>query len=161
MRFAVAADHAGFPLKDTVIASLRAAGHETIELGTSSTEPVDYPDYADKLAAAILSGQAERGVLVCGSGVGASVAANKIHGIRAGLCHDVYSAHQGVEHDDANVLCLGARIIGPATADELVRAFAAARFSGEERHVRRVGKIAQMEQRGVPLAADYPRGAAR
>jgi RpiB/LacA/LacB family sugar-phosphate isomerase len=152
MRFAVAADHAGFPLKDTVIATLRAAGHEVLDLGTYSTEPVDYPDYADKLGAAILAGQAERGVLVCGSGVGASVAANKLHGIRAGLCHDVYSAHQGVEHDDANVLCLGARVIGPATAEEVVRAFAGATFTAEERHVRRVGKIAQIEKRGMPAS---------
>jgi len=152
MRIAVAVDHAGFPLKVTVIATLRGAGHKVIDLGTNSTETVDYPDYADKLAGAILGGQAERGVLVCGSGVGASVAASKIRGIRAGLCHDVYSAHQGVEHDDVNVLCLGARIIGPATADEIVRSFAGAQFSADERHLRRVRKIAEMERRGVPLA---------
>jgi RpiB/LacA/LacB family sugar-phosphate isomerase len=154
MRFAVAADHAGFPLKDTIIQTLAESGHEVLDLGTNSIEPVDYPDYADKIAAALVTGKADRGVLVCGSGVGASVAANKIHGIRAGLAHDVYSAHQGVEHDDVNVLCLGARVIGPATAIEVVNAFAGARFSGEDRHQRRLSKIKEMEDRGVPSPAD-------
>src|SRR5579871_71109 len=120
MRFAVGADHAGLPLKETVIQALREAGAEGVDLGTFTPDPVDYPDYAAKVAAAIIDGVADRGVLICGSGVGASIAANKIHGIRAGLCHDTYAAHQGVEHDDMNVLCLGARIIGPALAAEIV-----------------------------------------
>src|SRR5450755_4003870 len=149
MRFAIGADHAGFPLKATIIQTLIDGGHEILDLGTNSTEPVDYPDYADKVAAALVTGQVDRGVIVCGSGVGASVAANKIHGIRAGLAHDVYSAHQGVEHDDVNVLCLGARIIGSATAIEVVTAFAGARFTGEDRHQRRLSKIMEMEKRGV------------
>ncbi len=150
MRFAVGADHAGFPLKDAVIQALRDAGHDVLDCGTYSTEPVDYPDFAERIGAAILRGQAERGILVCGSGVGACVAANKLRGIRAGLCHDTYSAHQGVEHDDINVLCLGARIIGPALATEIVTTFARAQYTGEERHQRRLAKIAAMEARGVP-----------
>ena len=154
MRFAIGADHAGFPLKDIIIETLKDGGHDVLDLGTNSTEPVDYPDYADKVAAALVTGRVDRAVLVCGSGVGASVAANKIHGIRAGLAHDVYSAHQGVEHDDVNVLCLGARIIGSATAIELVNAFAQARYTGEDRHARRLSKILAMEKRGVPTADD-------
>lgn len=154
MRFAIGADHAGFPLKATLIQTLIEGGNEVLDLGTNSTESVDYPDYADRVAAAVVTGHADRGIIVCGSGVGASVAANKIHGIRAALAHDVYSAHQGVEHDDANVLCLGARIIGPATAIELVTTFAAARFTGEARHQRRLAKIKEMESRGIPSAAD-------
>lgn len=146
MRIAVAADHAGFPLKDLVIQVVRQAGHEVIDLGTNNTDPVDYPDYAEKLGRALIKGSAERGVLICGSGVGASIAANKIDGVYAGLCHDTYSAHQGVEHDDMNVLCLGARIIGPALVPELVRAFLSAEFSTEERHQRRVGKIRLLEE---------------
>ena len=149
MRVAIAVDHAGFPLKDEVICVVRDAGHEVEDLGTFSTEPVDYPDYAEKVGRAILQGKAERGILVCGSGVGACVAANKIKGIYAGLCHDVYSAHQGVEHDDMNVLCLGARIIGPALVPELVLAFLKAEFSTVERHRRRVGKVRDLEQRGI------------
>ncbi len=145
MRVAIATDHAGFPLKQTVIDVVRAAGHEPVDLGTDSTDPVDYPDFAEKLGRAILAGQAERGVLVCGSGVGASIAANKLTGIYAGLCHDVYSAAQGVEHDNMNVLCLGARIIGPALVPGLVQAFLGAQFSTEERHRRRVGKIRTLE----------------
>ena len=146
MKIAVASDHAGFPLKEAVINSVRMAGHEPIDLGTNSIEPVDYPDYAEKVGRAILSGEAERGILLCGSGVGASIAANKIRGIYAGVCHDTFSAHQGVEHDDMNVLCLGARIIGGSLAIELVAAFLGARFkSNEERHVRRVGKIKKLE----------------
>lgn len=151
MRVAVAFDHAGFPLKETVIRAVREAGHEVIDLGTNSTAPVDYPDYAEKLGRAILDGVAERGVLVCGSGIGACIAANKIHGIYAGLCHDVYSAHQGVEHDDMNVLCLGARIIGPALVPELVDAFLGAQFSTEERHQRRVAKVRNLESRGTTI----------
>jgi RpiB/LacA/LacB family sugar-phosphate isomerase len=125
--------------------SVRAAGHEPLDLGTHSTESVDYPDYAEKIGRAIQSGEAERGILLCGSGVGASIAANKLHGVYAGLAHDHYSAHQGVEHDDMNVLCLGARIIGPEVARELVRAFLNAQFTGEERHSRRVGKVRALE----------------
>ncbi len=147
MRVAVASDHAGFPLKDEVMREIRAAGHEVLDLGTDSTEAVDYPDFAEKLGAAIIDGKAERGVLVCGSGVGACIAANKIDGIYAGLCHDTYSAAQGVEHDNMNVLCLGARIIGPAVVPGLVAAFLNAQFSTEERHRRRVGKIQKIEQK--------------
>ncbi len=146
MRVAVACDHAGFPLKDAVIQTVRNAGHEPVDLGTNSTDPVDYPDFAAKLAKSIVSGQTERGVLVCGSGIGASIAATKIDGIYAGICHDVYSAHQGVEHDDMNVLCLGARVIGPALVPELVLAFLGASFSSEERHRRRVAKIHELER---------------
>lgn len=148
MRVAVAADHAGFPLKEIVIQAVRDAGHEPVDLGTYDTTPVDYPDYAEKLAQAIKNGQAERGVLVCGSGVGACIAANKIDGIYAGLIHDVYSAQQGVEHDNMNVLCMGARVIGPAVVPGLVGAFLSAHFSTEERHRRRVGKILNLEQYG-------------
>ena len=147
MRIAVASDHAGFPLKDTVIQAVREAGHEPLDLGTDSTAAVDYPDFAEKLGRAVVEGQAERGVLVCGSGVGACIAANKVNGVYAGLCHDVYSAHQGVEHDDMNVLCLGARIIGPALVPELVQAFLGASFSDEERHRRRVGKVREIEKK--------------
>lgn len=147
MRIAVACDHAGFPLKADVIRVVSEDGHQPVELGTYSTEPVDYPDFAAKLAHAILNGEAERGILICGSGVGASIAANKIEGIYAGLCHDTYSAGQGVEHDNMNVLCLGARIIGPALIPGLVRAFLNAQFSTEERHRRRVGKIRKLESK--------------
>ena len=148
MRVVVGADHAGFEMKTLIIDRLVKDGHEVTDLGTHSTEPVDYPDYARAIGEAILGGKAERGVLVCGSGVGACVAANKLAGIRAGLCHDTYSAHQGVEHDDMNVLCLGARVIGPELALELVSAFLAACFSGEERHRRRVAKIEALEREG-------------
>ena len=148
MRIAVAVDHAGFPLKETVAASLRALGHDVLDLGTHDTAPVDYPDFAEAVGRAVLDGRAERGIVICGSGVGASVAANKLPGIRAGLCHDTYSAHQGVEHDDMNVLVLGARVIGPALAGELVQAFLSGKFTGEERHRRRLGKIEALETRG-------------
>lgn len=141
----IAADHAGFGLKQELIPSLRALGHEVKDLGTYSTDPVDYPDVAESLARAILAGTAERGVLICGSGVGASVAANKLPGIRAGLAHDSYSAHQGVEHDDMNILVLGARVVGVELARELVRVFLDARFTHEERHERRLGKIRALE----------------
>lgn len=145
MRVAVACDHAGFPMKNTILETVRSLGHEAIDLGTHSTESVDYPDFALKLAQEILEKRAERGILVCGSGVGACIAANKIKGIYAGVCHDVYSAHQGVEHDDMNVLCLGARIIGPELARELVISFLNASFSAEERHLRRVAKVRAIE----------------
>jgi len=147
MRVAVGADHAGFELKQQIAAYLREHGHEVVDVGTMSRAPVDYPDFAEALGKAVLNKQAERGVLVCGSGVGASVSANKIPGIRAGLCHDSYSAHQGVEHDDTNVLVLGARVIGLELAKELVERFITARFSGEERHRRRLEKIKSLETR--------------
>jgi ribose 5-phosphate isomerase B len=146
MRIAVACDHAGFPLKDEVMRLIVESGHQPINLGTDNTDPVDYPDFADKLGQAILRGEAERGILICGSGIGACIAANKIDGIYAGLCHDVYSAGQGVEHDNMNVLCLGARIIGPALVPELVRAYLKAEFSTEERHRRRFEKVRQLER---------------
>ena len=145
MRVAVAADHGGFPLKETVLATVRAAGHEPLDLGTTSTAPVDYPDFAAAAARAVQRGDAERAIVLCGSGVGAAVAANKLRGIRAGVCHDVYSAHQAVEHDDVNVLALGARVVGTALAEELVRAFLAARYTNEERHRRRLAKIQALE----------------
>src|SRR5437762_12503477 len=147
MRLAVGSDHAGFELKETLAAYLRESGHEVIDIGTRSTAPVDYPDYAEALARAVLDGGAERGVLLCGSGVGASVAANKIPGIRAGLCHDTYSARQGVEHDDMNILVLGGRVIGSELARELVHAYLAALFTKEERHRRRLEKIKALEKR--------------
>ena len=146
MRIAVASDHAGLVIKNIVSEYLAASGHDVEDLGTHTTDPVDYPDYAAALAREVQAGRCERGVLVCGSGVGASVAANKVPGIRAGLCHDTYSAHQGVEHDDMNVICLGARIIGEELAVEIVRAFVAARFTQEERHVRRLNKVLDIEQ---------------
>lgn len=147
MKVAVAADHAGFPLKDLVLKIVQQAGHEAIDLGTFSMEAVDYPDYAEKVGHSIQAGEADRGILICGSGVGAAVAANKMRGIRAGLCHDTYSAHQSVEHDNTNVLALGARVIGEELAGELVKAFLKATFSGEERHQRRLKKILEIERR--------------
>ena len=150
MKIAIACDHGGFPLKDTVIETVRAAGHEVLDLGTDSAESVDYPDFAEKLGRAIQNGDAERGILMCGSGVGANIAANKMNGVYAAICHDTYSAHQGVEHDDMNVLCIGARIIGPEPAKEIVTAFLGARFlgndPGEERHARRVAKVRKLEE---------------
>ena len=151
MKIAIACDHAGFPLKNAILEVVRVAGHEPLDLGTFDTTPVDYPDYAEKLGKAIQAGEAERGVLLCGSGVGACIAANKMKGIYAGVCHDTYSAHQGVEHDDMNVLCLGGRIIGPEPIREIVAAFLAARFvgndPGQERHARRVGKVRTLERK--------------
>ena len=147
MRIAIGADHAGFELKQFLAEYLRHRGHEVIDQGTDSDDPVDYPDYAEAVSKVVLAGQAERGVLVCGSGVGASVSANKIPGIRAGLCHNTYSARQGVEHDDMNLLVLGARVIGVELARELVDNFLAAKFNGEERHRRRVEKIKALERR--------------
>jgi ribose 5-phosphate isomerase B len=150
MKIAVGFDHAGFPLKRIVLETVRAAGHEAIDLGTNSTEPVDFPDYSEKVGRAVQSGEAERGILVCGSGVGACIAANKVKGIFAGLCHDTYSAAQGVRHDDMNVLCLGARVIGPELAVELIKAFLSARYIGNEpggeRLARRVAKIRKLEE---------------
>jgi len=147
MKLAVAADHAGFELKANMRALLRELGHEVIDLGTHDQNPVDYPDFAAAVGNALLERKAERGIVICGSGVGASIAANKIPGIRAGLCHDTYSARQGVEHDHMNVLVLGSRIIGPAVARELVTAFVNAIKSVEERHLRRLAKVQAMEER--------------
>jgi ribose 5-phosphate isomerase B len=146
MRVAVACDHAGFPLKQVVLDTLQSLGHEVLDLGTYSSESVDYPDYALKLGQAVQSQQVQRGILLCGSGVGACIAANKLTGIYAGVCHDSYSARQGVEHDRMNVLCLGARIIGPELIKDLVRNFIEAQFIPEERHIRRTGKVAALEQ---------------
>jgi ribose 5-phosphate isomerase B len=148
MRLALAADHAGLELKEKIAGYLEAKGFEVMDLGTHDEEPVDYPDFAHAVGKALQQQKADRGILICGSGVGACVAANKMSTIRAGLCHDTYSAHQGVEHDDINVLCLGARVIGEELAKELVSAFLAARFTGEERHVRRLEKIKAMEKAG-------------
>jgi ribose 5-phosphate isomerase B len=147
MRIALGADHAGFPLKQELARELRAQGHEVQDLGTASADPVDYPDFAEAVGLAVVEGRAERGVVVCGSGVGASVAANKLPGVRAGLCHDTYSARQGVEHDDVNVLVLCARVVGSALASELVGAFLGARFSDAERHARRLAKVRALEAR--------------
>ncbi len=147
MRIVLAADHAGYALKQHLLAVVRTLGHEVTDLGTDSEAPVDYPDFAEKLGLAVREGRVERGVLLCGSGVGASVAANKIPGVRAAVCHDGYSAHQGVEHDDMNVLVLGARVIGPALADELVKAFLGGRYTHEERHDRRLDKVNAPERR--------------
>ncbi len=147
MKIVIGSDHAGFELKQELGKTITAAGHQLVDVGTTSTAPVDYPDSAEAVSRAVLDGRAERGVLICGSGVGASVAANKITGIRAAVCHDCYSAHQGVEHDDMNVLVIGARIIGTALAQDLVRSFLSAAFTHEERHVRRLAKVKALEQR--------------
>lgn len=147
MRVAVGADHAGFEMKRDIAGRLAQTGHEVVDLGTHSTAPVDYPDIAEAVATAIRNGQADRGVIICGSGAGVSVAASKFPGVRAAVCHDGYTARQAVEHDDVNVLCLGARVIGPQLAWTLVEAFLAAAFSGEERHMRRLAKIDVIESR--------------
>jgi len=147
-KIAIGADHGGYPLNERIIEELRQAGHELIDFGThDGTVPDDYPDYAVKVGQAIQTAQAEIGIIICGSGVGAAVAANKLVGIRAALCGDTYSGHQSREHDDCNVLCLGARITGVELALEIVRAFVAARFTGEERHLRRLRKVAEIERR--------------
>jgi ribose 5-phosphate isomerase B len=149
MKIAVACDHAGFPLKADVLDAVRCAGHEPIDLGTDSTEPVDFPDFTEKLGRAIQNGEAERGIIICGSGIGACIAANKMKGIWASICHDTYSAAQGVVHDNMNVLCLGGRVIGSALVKVLVTAFLGAHYmgveKGGERFARRVNKIAKME----------------
>lgn len=146
MKIVIASDHAGFPLKQEINAFLTARGHAILDLGAYDTQPADYPDFARSLGEAVRDGRAERGILFCGSGVGASIAANKMAGIRAGVCHDVYSAHQAVEHDDMNVLCLGSRVIGGALAADLVMAFLAAKFTQEERHQRRLNKVLAIER---------------
>ena len=153
MRIAIGSDHAGFDLKHVLIDCLRQSGHQVKDVGTDSAAPVDYPDFAEAVALSLLRGEGERGILICGSGVGAAVAANKIPGIRAGLCHDTYSAHQGVEHDDVNVLVMGARVIGVELAKDLCTVFLKARFTGEERHRRRLAKTLSIEQRYAPEAA--------
>jgi ribose 5-phosphate isomerase B len=147
MKITIGSDHAGFALKTMLIEYLRKAGHQLADVGTDSTAPVDYPDYAEAVAQGVIQGRSERGILVCGSGVGASVAANKVPGIRAAICHDSYSAHQGVEHDDLNVLVLGSRVIADALAKDLCTIFLNARFTGEERHRRRLEKVRRIEQR--------------
>ena len=146
MKIACGFDHAGFPLREAVLGALRDAGHEVLDLGTDSAEPIDYPDVAVTVGEALRDGRAERGVLVCGSGAGVAVAASKMTGIRAATVNDTYTAHQCVEHDDVNVLCLGARVIGAALAADILRAYAAASFTGEERHVRRLEKVRAIEK---------------
>ena len=148
MRIVVGADHRGYEMKDQIAANLKLAGHEVLDVGTHNADSVDYPDYARAIGQALKDGRAERGVLVCGSGVGASIAANKIRGVRAAICHDTYSARQGVEHDDMNVLCLGAGVIDSKLALELVQAYLDARLSGEGRYRRRLEKVAEMERQG-------------
>ncbi len=146
MKIAIGSDHAGFLLKGIIVKFLTDKGYQVLDLGAYSSEPSDYPDFAKTVSEAILNGKAERGILICGSGVGASVAANKFPGIRAAVCHDTYSAHQGVEHDDMNVLCIGERVIGPELAKEITLAFLSAKFSGAERHVRRLNKVIAIEK---------------
>lgn len=154
MKVVIGSDHAGFRLKNSMGDLLRAMGNEVLDVGAFNENPSDYPDFAEAVGRAVLDGRAERGVLICGSGVGASVAVNKMPGIRGGMCHDTYSAHQGVEHDDINVLVLGERVVGVELAKDLVRAFMGATFSNEERHVRRLAKVKAIEARycGVPKA---------
>ena len=146
MRISVAADHNGYELKKEITEILKRDGHDVIDMGPHDLDPLDdYPDYAKPLAESVSSGETERGIMVCGSGVGASVAANKVKGVRAAVCHDIYSAHQGVEHDDMNVLCLGSRIVGTEVVRELVSAFISAEYTNEERHARRLTKVIEME----------------
>ncbi len=145
MRIALGSDHAGYPLKDHLASWLAESGHAVYDLGTHNTDPVDYPDYSAAVASAVLDGRADRGIIICGSGAGAAVAANKLNGIRASVAHDTYTARQMVEHDDVNVLCLGARVIGSEVARELITAFLKAKFSREDRHVRRLEKIRALE----------------
>lgn len=149
MRIGIGNDHAGLPLKAAVLAELHAAGHTVIDFGTDATTSVDFPDFAGLVGRALQRGEIDRGILICGSGVGMCIAANKLHGVRASIAHDIYSAHQGVEHDGMNVLCLGSRVIGEAVAQELVRAFVAAEFQNEERFIRRLNKVALFEQHGA------------
>ncbi len=149
MRIAIGVDHGGFPIKGMIIETVKSEGCEVLDLGTFSPESVDYPDYAEQVGLAIQSGEAERGILICGSGIGACIAANKMPGIYASVAHDTYSAAQGVLHDNMNVLCLGGRVVGNEVAKELVRAFLRSHFSAEERHLRRTGKIRQIEARSM------------
>jgi RpiB/LacA/LacB family sugar-phosphate isomerase len=147
VRIAIGADHAGYGLKEILAARIASAGHSVLDLGTHSEEPVDYPDYAAAVAHAVAEGRSDRGVVVCGSGAGASIAANKVKGIRCAVTHDTYSAHQAVEHDDVNVIAVGSRVIGINVAEEIVDAYLAAEFTGEERHVRRRAKVTALEDR--------------
>jgi RpiB/LacA/LacB family sugar-phosphate isomerase len=160
MRIAVASDHAGLPLKDHIGPVLRSLGHEVTDVGTRTPDPVDYPDYAVAGCREVIAGRAERAILFCGSGVGMSIVANKLPGIRAGNVEDHYSAHQGVEHDDMNVLVLGGRTIGAAVAEELARAFVSARYTGEPRHARRLAKLLEIERHPDRFAAPAPAAAA-
>jgi len=147
MKLVVGSDHAGFQLKNEMAALVKSLGHDVLDVGAYDERPSDYPDFAEAVGRAVLDGRAERGILICGSGVGASVAANKLIGIRAGMCHDTYSAHQGVEHDNINVIVLGSRVVGVKLAEDLVKAFLGAQFSGEERHVRRLAKVKALEDK--------------
>ncbi|HLY26355.1 MAG TPA: ribose 5-phosphate isomerase B [Aggregatilineales bacterium] len=157
MKVALGADHAGYELKQSLLAFLNKQGYEVLDVGTDTAEvPSDYPEFSKRIAEAVLSGKAERGILVCGSGVGASIAANKIRGIYAGLCHDTYSAHQGVEHDNMNVICVGSRVIGVELAREIAQAFLKAKFSGEERHVRRFAEVKAIEAQNLQLPTPGP-----
>src|SRR5918912_3596622 len=157
MKIAIGADHGGYPLNERVIEELRAAGHEIEDFGThDGRKPDDYPDYAWQVGTAVRDGRAEIGIVICGSGVGACVAANKIRGVRAALCGDTYSAHQSREHDDCNVLCLGARVVGVELAMEIVRAFVAERFTGEDRHQRRLAKVNEMEEQESGVRSQNP-----
>lgn len=158
MKIAVACDHAGFILKDPVLDTIIRNGHDPVDLGTFTTSSTDYPDYVEKLGNAIQSGEAERGVLLCGSGIGASIAANKMHGVYAAVCHDTYSAHQGVQHDRMNVLCIGARVIGIDLARELVASFLNASFLPEERHIRRTQKVKELEEYGKIISRSEDSG---
>lgn len=159
LRVALGADHGGFALKVELVAWLRRQKYEVLDLGAQECDLADdYPDIAEAVAQAVASGKAQRGILVCGSGVGAGIVANKIPGVRASLCHDTYSAHQGVEHDDMNVLCLGGRVVGVELAKELVTTFLKARFSGEERHCRRLEKVIAIEAKAMPKKQSQTRG---
>jgi ribose 5-phosphate isomerase B len=147
MKVVIGSDHAGYQLKNAMGDLLRSMGNEVLDVGAFNENPSDYPDFAEAVGRAVLDGKAERGVLICGSGVGASVAVNKLPGIRGGMCHDTYSAHQGVEHDNINVLVLGSRVIGVALAQDLIKAYMGAKFTNEERHVRRLGKVKALEMK--------------
>jgi RpiB/LacA/LacB family sugar-phosphate isomerase len=151
MRLVVGSDHAGFQLKNEMASLLKSLGHDVLDVGAYDERPSDYPDFAEAVGLAVLDGRAERGVLICGSGVGASVAANKLVGIRAGMCHDTYSAHQGVEHDNMNVLVLGSRVVGVKLAEDLVKAFLGAQFTHEERHMRRLAKVKALEEKYLKI----------
>jgi RpiB/LacA/LacB family sugar-phosphate isomerase len=151
MKLVVGSDHAGFQLKNEMASLVKSLGHDVLDVGAYDERPSDYPDFAEAVGRAVLDGRAERGILICGSGVGASVAANKLVGIRAGMCHDTYSAHQGVEHDNINVLVLGSRVVGVKLAEDLVKAFLGAQFSREERHVRRLAKVKALEDKMLKI----------
>jgi len=151
MRLVVGSDHAGFQLKNEMASLLKSLGHDVLDVGAYDERPSDYPDFAEAVGLAVLDGRAERGVLICGSGVGASVAANKLVGIRAGMCHDTYSAHQGVEHDNMNVLVLGSRVVGVKLEEDLVKAFLGAQFTHEERHMRRLAKVKALEEKYLKI----------